>query len=81
MTRPSGGVLIYGNNLTKQYPADDPAEIYKTTINFREGNCIYVSGNVLNDSTMAISQGPGQPTNVTVNWVVIEDNFFDNCQS
>jgi hypothetical protein len=74
------GVLIYDNNLTKQYPASDPYETYKTTINFREGNYVYISGNVLNDSTLSISQGPGQATNATVNWVVIENNFFNNCQ-
>jgi Ca2+-binding RTX toxin-like protein len=73
------GLLIEGNNLTKQYPADDPAETYKTTINVRAGNYVYVSGNVLNHSTLAFNIGPGMTTQQDINWVVVEDNYFNDC--
>jgi hypothetical protein len=74
------GLLIEDNNLTKQYPADDPDETEKTTINVRAANYVYISGNVLNDSTMAFNIGPGMTTNEDINWVVVEDNYFNNCR-
>lgn len=74
------GLLIEGNNLTKQYPADDPAETEKTTINVRAGSYVYISGNILNDSTVSFSIGAGMTTNQDVNWVVVEDNTFNNCR-
>ena len=74
------GVLIYDNNLTKQYPASDPDETAKSTINFREGNYVYIDANVLNDSMLAFFPGPGQATNLDVDWVVVENNVLHDAE-
>jgi PKD repeat protein len=74
------GVLITGNNLTKQYPADDPAEAYKTTIDLRIGSYVYIAANVLTGSTVAISDSPGQTLDQVVNWVVFDGNTIGNAQ-
>lgn len=74
------GVLVAGNNLTKQYPVDDPGEAQKTTIDIRIGNSVYITGNVLNGSTTSISLSPGQTPDQTVNWVVYESNYIHNGQ-
>jgi hypothetical protein len=74
------GVLIADNNLTKQYPADDPGEAQKTTVNVRIGNYVYIANNVLNGSTVSISNSPGQTIDQTVNWVVLDGNTINNAQ-
>jgi hypothetical protein len=74
------GVLIANNNLTKQYPADDPGEQYKTTIDVRIGSYVYVVNNILSDSTVAISPSPGQTVDQTANWIVFDGNTINNAQ-
>jgi PKD repeat protein len=74
------GVLIADNNLTKQYPADDPGEAQKTTINVRIGNYVYIVNNILSGSTTGISDSPGQTLDQTVNWVVFDGNTINNGQ-
>jgi len=72
------GVLIDGNNLTKTYPSDDPGEDHKTTINFRIGSYIFISNNVLSDSSVSLSPTIGQDTSLTLDWVVVQDNYINN---
>jgi hypothetical protein len=74
------GVLIADNNLTKQYPSDDPGEDYKTTIDVRIGSYVYVADNILNDSTVAVSPSPGQTVDQTANWIVFDGNTINNAQ-
>jgi hypothetical protein len=74
------GVLITGNNLTNLVRPEDPGETPKTTINFRAGNYVYVSGNTLNDGTMSFAPAGAAMATATNNWVVVEDNFFHDMQ-
>jgi hypothetical protein len=74
------GVLIAGNNFTKQYPADDPGEAQKTTVNVRIGNYVYIAGNILSGSTTSISDSPGQTLDQTANWIVYDGNTINNGQ-
>jgi hypothetical protein len=73
-------VLIANNNLTKQYPADDPGEAQKTTIDTRIGSYVYIVNNVLSASTTSISPSPGQTADQQANWVVYEGNYINNGQ-
>lgn len=73
-------VLVSTNNLTKQYPEDDPGEAQKTTVNVRIGSYVYVTNNVLSESTCGISYSPGQTSDQIVNWCVWERNYIHNGQ-
>jgi hypothetical protein len=74
------GVLIADNNLTKQYPSDDPGEATKDTVDVRIGAYVYVAQNVLSDSPCGISPSPGQTTSQIASWVVFDGNFINNGQ-
>ncbi|HSU66184.1 MAG TPA: hypothetical protein VLJ39_04915, partial [Tepidisphaeraceae bacterium] len=73
-------VLIHDNDFSKEMQPDDPGETWKTTINFRSGNYVYISGNKLNDSTVSFTIGPNMTTDEDTNWIVLEDNDFRNTQ-
>jgi hypothetical protein len=73
-------ILIVDNNLTKQYPADDAGEEYKTTIDVRIGSDVYIANNILNDSTVAVSPSPGQTADQTADWIVFDGNTINNAQ-
>jgi len=74
------GVLIYDNNLSKVYPASDPGDTYKCTINFREGSNIFISDNTCTGGSVAFGPSIGQPTSESVSWVVLQNNDFNNLQ-
>jgi hypothetical protein len=74
----TSGVLIAGNNFSKELRADDPAEIMKTTINFRGGQYIYVTGNTLNDGQIGFGPDPTMSPTALTQWIVVEDNFIHN---
>jgi len=72
--------LITGNNLSNPVQPQDTGETPKTTINFRAGNYVYVSGNTLQDGTMSFAPAGLAMATATNNWIVIEDNFFHDMQ-
>ena len=74
------GVLVSGNDLTKQYPDDDEAEAQKTTVDTRIGHFVYVTNNLLHSSTFAISPSPGQTPDQQATWVVYANNYVDGAQ-
>lgn len=72
----TSGVLIAYNNFSKVLSADDPAEIMKTTINFRGGQYIYVTGNTLNYGQLGFGPDPTMSPTASAQWIVVEGNFF-----
>ena len=74
------GVLVAFNNLTKQYPADDPGEAVKDTVDVRIGSYVWVAKNILLDSPCSISPSPGQTANQIVNWSVWDTNSIQGGQ-
>jgi hypothetical protein len=70
-------VLIADNNLSKVLRADDPAEVQKTTINFRGGTYIYITNNTLNYGTVAFGPDALMPQASSATWIVVQDNYFN----
>lgn len=73
-------VLIADNNLSKVLRADDPAEVMKTTINFRGGTDIYVTNNTLNYGTVGFGPDPSMAQAASASWIVVQDNYFNAAQ-
>ena len=70
------GVLIADNDFAKVVRAEDPAEVMKTTINFRAGSYVYVADNILRYGSVSFNTDEVAPDGVDVSWIALEGNWI-----
>jgi hypothetical protein len=71
-------VLIADNDLSKVLRPDDPAEVMKTTINFRGGTYVYITNNTLNYGDVGFGPDSLMAADSSASWIVVQDNYFND---